>query len=196
MQEQHKAEFRPATVADGGQEFQYRAAGAGAAVIDIQTGARPARLHELLAAQHRVLIFDSDGGQDALSLSRVFKSLKVGPFSLILRAADWPRGPAPSANPALRALVLLAPSQADDAAMVASPDLPMLVLVGARGSAASQAAGRRLRAGAKQCHFVLVYDAADDLDVARPEAVAGAIGDFVAQPERFLVNAASGQLYP
>ncbi len=101
---------------------------------------------------------------------------------------------------AVSALALLAPP-ADalpwvGATALAGFETPVLALFGARGAGRLPPAARVLRQAITNCHAMFVYDAGDDMDSERPEAVAAALGEFMRTRERYLVTTRSAKLYP
>ncbi|MGH3320826.1 MAG: alpha/beta fold hydrolase [Streptosporangiaceae bacterium] len=75
-------------------------------------------------------------------------------------------------------------------------DLPVLTLFGTGDRAIPPEMGRRYRELLPNCQLVFVYDAGHLVDVERPEAFAEVIGDFLQQPDAFLVSQKSGLINP
>ncbi len=73
---------------------------------------------------------------------------------------------------------------------------PVLAMFGSR-DATEFAAGRRIyRQVIPKCHMMFVYDTDSAMAEQRPEAVAGALRDFMTSREGFLVTTKSGKIYP
>lgn len=88
------------------------------------------------------------------------------------------------------------PADGAFAERLAALKVPVLALFGTRDSAVPPAIGRRWRAILPGCHLIMVYDAGSDIAADRPEAVAGIVLEFLADPGAFLVNRRSGVLHP
>ncbi len=100
---------------------------------------------------------------------------------------------------AVRALVLAAAAPPSDPGLVerfAALKIPTLVLLGTRDAQVPPETGRRWRALLPASHIVLIYDAAHELAVDRPQAFADIVSDFLSDPGAFLVNRRSGALQP
>jgi pimeloyl-ACP methyl ester carboxylesterase len=99
----------------------------------------------------------------------------------------------------VHALVLAAASPPAERSLterIAGLNVPVLALFGTRDAAVPPATGRQWRALLPGCNLVFVYDAGSDLARDRPEAFAGVVLDFLADPGAFLVNRVSGVLHP
>lgn len=71
-----------------------------------------------------------------------------------------------------------------------------LVMFGTRDGLISPEMGRVYKELLPNCSFVLVYDAAHEIQFDRPEAYACLVGDFIERQEAFIVNADSGVFAP
>lgn len=187
--------------------LKWRTMGRGELVLDLVTGAAPQRFHELLARQFQVVALDAasagspDEGAVRTALGEVMAATGHKRCSIVVRgtalplALDTLRGWPDVAE----TLVLIAPPQEADAGVI--EDLSraaqrLLVLSGTRGVESPPEAGSRFRARVSGCHYVLVYDAGDAIEVDRPEATASVVGDFLSRRERFIVAHASGLINP
>lgn len=186
---------------------RWRTLGRGDLVIDLVTGAAPDRFHEVLARQFQVVSLEAAGigpaDSDGLRtlLGEVTAATGHKRFSLVFRGDALPlvldalRG----FPDMLDALVLMAPPrEADAGAIDALPGVAqrLLVLSGTRGVDSPAEAGSRFRARVAGCHYVLVYDAGDAIEIDRPEATASVVGDFVGRRENFIIAHASGLIHP
>jgi pimeloyl-ACP methyl ester carboxylesterase len=176
------------------------AAGSGATVVLLQSGATPSRIGQILARSFRVVRYavaevDAEqAGAAAAELAAVIAARGPDPVGVIADAASLSAALAlVTARPELvRALALLAPPIPDQAP--AEIKTPVLALFGTRAMPAQ--VGRRMRAAIANCNVVLVYDADKDLAIQRPEAVAAVLHEFMSAGDRFLVTGKSGKLYP
>lgn len=113
-----------------------------------------------------------------------------GPAEAVLRLAA-------EREDAVGALVLTAPTLPADPAIIArcaTLGMPALVVFGTRDPAMPADAARRWRALLPGCHFMLVYDAGQDVAADRPRAFADLVLDFLANPTAFLVNRRDGAI--
>ena len=186
---------------------RWRTLGRGELVIDLVTGAASDRFHEVLARQFQLVSLEAAGigptdgdGLRAL-LGEVTAATRHKSFSLVFRGEAMPlvldalRG----FPDMVEALVLMAPpGDADAAAIDALPGIAqrLLVLSGTRGIESPPEAGSRFRARVPGCHYVMVYDAGDAIEIDRPEAAASVVGDFVGRRENFIIAHASGLIHP
>jgi hypothetical protein len=96
----------------------------------------------------------------------------------------------------IEALVLLAPSKAafaQNSDRLTDAKVQILVLAGtldAEGGEAATACKQKLAA----CHLVYVYNAGQEMDIQRPEAVAKVVQDFLTRRDKFLVSNADGRI--
>jgi hypothetical protein len=179
---------------------QLDVAGAGAAVVLLQTDAAPSRVAPILAGQFRVVRYRVVAG-DALQaatasseLAATLASQTSEPIGVVADAASAEVALALIvARPELvRALALIAPRSPKSA--LAELKTPVLALFGTR--AMPPQIGRHMRAAIPNCHVMLVYDADGDMANQRPEAVAAALREFMLLGDRLLVTGKSGKLYP
>ncbi|HXQ52652.1 MAG TPA: hypothetical protein VN802_16270 [Stellaceae bacterium] len=181
-----------ARVLEGGE-------GLAVVVLDRADGARATPFLELLADHCRVVALACRDGDDGGSVLRDASALGIDRFTALGHGAR--------AELALR-LAVAAPERVRSIAMLAPPPagagaggltgitVPVLALFGTRDSDSPPEAAHRWRAALKDCHLVMVYDAANDLAGERPEAVADVVADFVANEDRFLVTHESGVIHP
>jgi pimeloyl-ACP methyl ester carboxylesterase len=74
--------------------------------------------------------------------------------------------------------------------------VPTLAVFGTEDRLTPPEMARFYRQHYGNAHLMLIYDAAHLVDLDRPEAVAEAVGDFLARKERFLVSERSGVIHP
>jgi pimeloyl-ACP methyl ester carboxylesterase len=74
--------------------------------------------------------------------------------------------------------------------------VPVLVLFGTMDRMVPPEMGRLYCEKLPNCHLVLVYDAAHEVDADRPEAFVSVVSDFLQHHEAFLVNRQSGRINP
>ncbi|MCW5772899.1 MAG: hypothetical protein KIT16_14740 [Rhodospirillaceae bacterium] len=207
MQGQGDGNFRGGSVACGSSRLQWRAAGQGDLVIDLVSDAAPSRFHDVLAERFHVATLEaraagtSAAASLANALGEVVAATAHDRCSLILRGAMLPQAlHVLRERPSLvETLILLAPPPAPETALLdalAAAALPLLVLSGTRGRASPAEAGSPFRARVRTCHYVLVYDAGDAVEIDRPEATASVVGEFITHRDRFIVAHASGQVHP
>ena len=88
----------------------------------------------------------------------------------------------------------------DQQQLGASANLPIkkstLVLFGTLDRMIPPEMGRLYCDKLPNCHLILVYDAAHEVDADRPEAFVSVASDFIQRHEGFLVNRQSGLIYP
>lgn len=186
---------------------RWRTLGHGDLVIDLVTGAAPDRFHQELARRFQVVSLEAAGigpaDSDGLKtlLREVMAATSHTRFSLVFRGAalslvlDALRG----FPDMVEALVLMAPPREADAGAIdafSGVARRSLVLSGTRGVESPPEAGSRFRARATGCHYVLVYDAGDTIEIDRPEATASVVGDFIGRRENFIIAHASGLIHP
>jgi pimeloyl-ACP methyl ester carboxylesterase len=75
-------------------------------------------------------------------------------------------------------------------------EAPTLVLFGTRDGLITPHMGRLYKELMPNCSFVLVYDAAHEIQFDRPEAYANVVGDFIERHEAFVVNLDRGLIAP
>lgn len=75
-------------------------------------------------------------------------------------------------------------------------EIPTLVVYGTNDGLIPPEMGRIYREKMPNCSFVLVYDAAHLIDVERPEALAGVVGDFLERHETFIVGRGNTVINP
>ena len=101
----------------------------------------------------------------------------------------------------IETLTLLSPPpleslDADFVAKLKGLEIPTLLLFGAVSAPNPAAPGTLWRRALGKAHLVYIFDAADPIDAARPEAVARVMGDFLARKDGFLVRAADDRIDP
>jgi pimeloyl-ACP methyl ester carboxylesterase len=168
-------------------------------VLDGAEGPRGSQFHEALAAHCRVVSLVCRDGDDGRGLVRALAALGIDRFTPIGHGAraELALRLALAAPEMVRSVVLLAPPVAGaGVAHLSSIAVPVLALFGTRDQESPPEEAHRWRASLKDCHLVMIYDAAHDLAEERPEAVAEVVADFVAHEDRFLVTRASGVIYP
>ena len=207
MHEEIGGVSRRGSAGSGAGGVRWRTMGHGDLVIDLVSGAAPHRFHEVLARQFQVVALDAasaglpDAGDVRATLGAVMATTGHKRCSLVFRGAALPL-----VLDALRGwpdrvetLVLVAPPREADAGVIealSGAAQRLLVLSGTRGVESPPEAGSRFRARVSGCHYVLVYDAGDAVEVDRPEATASVVGDFLSRRERFIVAHASGLINP
>jgi len=207
MNEEVGGNFHGGAPARGSGGLPWQLAGRGDLVVDLVIGARPARFHGLLAERFQVASLDvpnfdvTSSGDVNAALAALTAAAGQNRCGLVVRGAALPLALRVLRDrPGLiSALVLLAPLAADDTGALdalSAAGLPLLVLSGTRGVASPPEAGSRFRARIGGCHYVLVYDAGDTIEIDRPEAAASVVGDFLDRREHFIVAHASGLLHP
>jgi pimeloyl-ACP methyl ester carboxylesterase len=207
MHEEFGGVLRGGTAVSGAGRLSWRTLGRGDLVIDLVTGAAPDRFHEVLARRFQVASFEAAGvgaadtGELRTLLAEVSAATGHKHFSLVFRGAALPlvlnalRG----CHDLIEALVLIAPPRAAEAGAIdglSAVAQRSLVLSGTRGVDSPPEAGSRFRARVPGCHYVLVYDAGDAIEIDRPEATASVVGDFLSRREHFIVAHASGLIHP
>jgi pimeloyl-ACP methyl ester carboxylesterase len=129
----------------------------------------------------------------------------LAPEDLMARLYAHPerQAPLPPPEPAIRAkqqaLVRRVMGPARDEALESRlPGLhvPVLVVFGTLDRMIPPEMGRLYCEKLPNCHLILVYDAAHEVDADRPEAFVAVASDFIQRHEEFLVNRQSGLLYP
>jgi pimeloyl-ACP methyl ester carboxylesterase len=129
----------------------------------------------------------------------------LSPEELMARLYAHPerQAPLPSPDPAIRAkqqaLVRRVMGPARDEALESRlPGLhvPVLVVFGTLDRMIPPEMGRLYCEMLPNCHLILVYDAAHEVDADRPEAFVSVASDFLQRHEEFLVNRQSGLIYP
>lgn len=206
MHEEFGGAARGGSAVSGAGHASWRSIGHGDLVIDLVTGAAPDRFHEVLARQFQVVSLeaavgpaDSDGLRTRLG--EVTAATGHKRFSLVFRGAalagvlDALRG----FPDVVEALVLMAPPREAEAGAIdafSSVAPRSLVLSGTRGVESPPEAGSRFRARVPGCHYVLVYDAGDAIEIDRPEATASVVGDLLIRREKFIIAHASGVIHP
>ena len=73
---------------------------------------------------------------------------------------------------------------------------PTLALFGTADGLVSPDMGREYRAKMPNCSLAFVYDAAHEIFVDRPEALAGVVSDFLERHEVFVVGRGTGLINP
>ena len=129
----------------------------------------------------------------------------LAPEELMARLYAHPerQAPLPPLDPAIRAkqqaLVRRVMGPARDEALESRlPGLhvPVLVVFGTLDRMIPPEMGRLYCDKLPNCHLILVYDAAHEVDADRPEAFVSVASDFIQRHEGFLVNRQSGLIYP
>jgi pimeloyl-ACP methyl ester carboxylesterase len=132
-------------------------------------------------------------------------SQALSPEELMARLYAHPERqvPIPPVDPALRvkqqALVRRVMGPARDEALesrLAGLNVPVLVVFGTLDRMIPPEMGRLYCEKLPNCHLVLVYDAAHEVDADRPEAFVSVASDFLQRHEAFLVSRQSGLIYP
>jgi pimeloyl-ACP methyl ester carboxylesterase len=97
----------------------------------------------------------------------------------------------------VNALALIAPPVLDAtlADKLSAVTMPVLALFGTR-DANAPANGAAWRKALPNCNVTFVYDTSADMANERPEAVAGALSEFLRQRERYVVSDKSTKLFP
>ena len=135
----------------------------------------------------------------------VVPSQALAPEELMARLYAHPerQAPLPPPDPATRAkqqaLVRRVMGPARDEALESRlPGLhvPVLVVFGTLDRMIPPEMGRLYCDKLPNCHLILVYDAAHEVDADRPEAFVSVASDFIQRHEGFLVNRQSGLIYP
>ena len=113
------------------------------------------------------------------------------------------QAPLPPVVPAIRAkqqtLVRRVMGPARDEALesrLPSLNVPVLVVFGTLDRMIPPEMGRLYCEKLPNCHLVLVYDAAHEVDADRPEAFVSVASDFMQRHEAFLVSRQSGLIHP
>jgi pimeloyl-ACP methyl ester carboxylesterase len=129
----------------------------------------------------------------------------LAPEELMARLYAHPerQAPLPPLDPAIRAkqqaLVRRVMGPARDEALesrLTGLNIPVLVVFGTLDRMIPPEMGRLYCEKLPNCHLVLVYDAAHEVDADRPEAFVSVASDFIQRHEAFLVSRESGRLYP
>ncbi|MDE3074598.1 MAG: hypothetical protein KGJ86_04145, partial [Chloroflexota bacterium] len=79
--------------------------------------------------------------------------------------------------------------------LMADLHVPVLVVFGTEDRLMPPEMGRLYREKLPNCHFVLLYDAAHEVDADRPEAFVSLVSDFFERREGFIVKRESGLLH-
>lgn len=207
MHEEFGGVSRGGNAASGAGRQRWRTIGQGGLVIDLVIGAAPDRFHQALARRFQVVSLDVAGISTAETgalrtlLGEVTAATGHERFGLVFRGATLPPvlEALQGSTKLVEALVLITPPRdADAAAIDALSGIAqrLLVLSGARGVESPPEAGSRFRARVPSCHYVLVYDAGDAIEIDRPEAAASVVGDFLSRRENFIIAHASGLIHP
>jgi pimeloyl-ACP methyl ester carboxylesterase len=129
----------------------------------------------------------------------------LSPEELMARLYAHPerQAPLPPLDPAIRAkqqaLVRRVMGPARDEALesrLPALNIPVLVVFGTLDRMIPPEMGRLYCEKLPNCHLVLVYDAAHEVDADRPEAFVSVASDFLQRHEAFLVSRQSGLVYP
>jgi len=129
----------------------------------------------------------------------------LSPEELMARLYAHPerQAPLPPLDPAIRAkqqaLVRRVMGPVRDEALesrLADLNIPVLVVFGTLDRMIPPEMGRLYCEKLPNCHFVLVYDAAHEVDADRPEAFVSVASDFIQRHEAFLVSRESGLIHP
>jgi pimeloyl-ACP methyl ester carboxylesterase len=190
--------------------LRYAEAGTGTApalvVIDGQGGRRPGRAQDLLAEERRVLFFslpDAGGVDEAAGrIGAALDGLGIGAFDVMGHGAGASVALALAfqRKDGVRSVVLAAPLALDAAGtppeFLEEVSQPVLALFGTNDAKAPPESGDRYRARLKDCNLMFVYDAAHELDLDRPEAVAFIVGEFLGRHDQFLVSREDGRAFP
>lgn len=206
--------FSLETVAADGLALRYRAGGSGKPLVCLGDAGRfrLSRTHELLAASHRVLLFEEPGrasrAEAAALLNRAVAALSLDRYDVMGHGtgAGLALAMALAERERLDAVVLTAPVAIPQAAEEGRSDefeaalaelrVPVLALFGTADRVTPTSAARRYRTVLPNCHVVMVYDAGHALEDERPEAAAAVIADFLERRESFIVSKESGLIHP
>jgi pimeloyl-ACP methyl ester carboxylesterase len=129
----------------------------------------------------------------------------LAPDELMARLYAHPerQAPVPPPDPAMRAkqqaMVRRVMGPARDEALesrLPGLNVPVLVVFGTMDRMIPPEMGRLYCDKLPNCHLILVYDAAHEVDADRPEAFVSVASDFIQRHEGFLVSRQSGLLYP
>lgn len=178
-------------------------AGKGAPIVFLQSSEpTSAKVIAALTNDFRVVTFDISAAAHEPGESELLSALsKLGPSVGIVASASV-------ATRVLRlalqhpdianAIALLSPPAADNDIAEALVNLkpPVLAMFGSRGAAEAPAGRRIYRQAIPKSHMMFVYDTDEAMAEQRPEAVAGALRDFMISREGFLVTTKSGKIYP
>jgi pimeloyl-ACP methyl ester carboxylesterase len=149
----------------------------------------------------------------ARTLDRAVAAAGLERYVLVAGSANAPTAvwQAIEARERVEALVLIAPTglvaQGRGAANGAELDgelerrldeikVPTLVLLGTNEAAVPREMARAYAQRIPTSYVVLVYDAGEAIETERPEALLGALRDFVERHEKFVVNSASTVINP
>jgi pimeloyl-ACP methyl ester carboxylesterase len=195
-------------------------------VIEGPGGTSPSVLASLLANEFRVIALEmappshlSANAEAVLKremarmLDRAVGAAGLERYVLVAGSANAPTAlwQAIESGERVEALVLIAPTglvaQGRGAASGAEDDgelerrldeikAPTLVLIGTNEAIVPRATARAYAQRIPTSYVVLVYDAGEAIEIERPEALLGALRDFVERREKFVVNSASTAINP
>jgi len=181
-------------------------AGHGTPIVFLQTSEpTSAKVIAALTPNFRVVTFDISAAESKDGEGELISALnKLGPSVGVVASAAV-------ATRVLK-LALAHPDLANAIALVSPPALaasdkdlsealvnlkpPVLAMFGSRDAAELEADRRIYRQAIPKCHMMFVYDTDSAMTEQRPEAVAGALRDFMTSREGFLVTTKSGKIYP
>ena len=155
---------------------------------------QPERVQALILVAPAAIRPEGGGPPQALSPEELMARLYAHPER---------QAPLPPPDPAIRAkqqaLVRRVMGPARDEALeshLSGLHVPVLVVFGTLDRMIPSEMGRLYCEKLPNCHLILVYDAAHEVDADRPEAFVSVASDFLQRHEGFLVNRQSGLLYP
>jgi pimeloyl-ACP methyl ester carboxylesterase len=155
---------------------------------------QPERVQALILVAPAAIRPEGGGTPQALTPEELMARLYAHPE----RQASLPP-PDPAIRAKQQALVRRVMGPARDEALESRlPDLhvPVLVVFGTLDRMIPPEMGRLYCEKLPNCHLILVYDAAHEVDADRPEAFVSVASDFIQRHEGFLVNRQSGLIYP
>jgi hypothetical protein len=102
------------------------------------------------------------------------------------------------AGDSVESLILVAPKDASSGTglPLEQVNVPTLVLVGTRESPLGSEAGRVYARRIPKCFYTLVYDAGQDMQVDRPQALYAVVRDFLEHREKFVIRHESSVINP
>ena len=195
-------------------------------VIERPGGTSPSVLASLLANEFRVIALEmppplhSSAKAEAVltremarTLDRAAAAAGLERYVLVARSVNVPAAlwQAIEGNERVEALVLIAPkglvADGRSAANGIEQDrelerrleeikVPTLVLLGTNEETVPREMARAYAQRIPTAYVLLVYDAGDAIETERPEALLGALRDFVERREKFVVNSASTAINP
>ncbi len=215
-------EFSRRSIDVNGLRINYLDAGQGKPVVILRDSEvpQPSSLEKLLVREIRVLSFAIAGfhtlagnewpfSPKQLADALAHAAISAERFALVTTGAGAPLAirAVLELSEQIDAFVLISPvpvfaelrgaeRDVELAPRLAGITAPTLVLLGTEDHVIPQETGRMYAERIPNCYYMLVYDAAHDLEAERPETLFATVRDFLERRETFVVNRANTILNP